>query len=96
MKPRTTVYESKAAEKPLSIRDPDRGFMAVAEECIAVGSFDTAINQIRHMLIEAALDRDAAKSSYYNRAFLAFLRVKGGNYTLRPDVLPAAAFEPPE
>ena len=80
----------------LTIRDPDRGFMKVADECIALGSFDTAIARIRDKLVEATLDRDAAKASYYNRAFLAFLRAKGGHYALRPSALPAAAFEPPD
>ena len=84
------------SQQRLTIRNPDRGFMTVADECIALGSFDTAIARIRDKLVEAALDRDTAKASYYNRAFLAFLRAKGGNYALRPSALPAAAFEPPD
>jgi hypothetical protein len=89
------LSKPSSSEGRLTIRDPDRGFIQVADECIALGSFDTAIARIRDRLIEAAMDRDAAKSAYYNRAFIAFLRAKGGNYTLRPLALPAAAFEPP-
>ena len=80
---------------PLQIRSPDRGFIQLANDCIARGCFDSAIRKIKDCLHEAAAENDKAKAAFYTRAFLAFLHAKGGSYAFRPTALTAAAFEPP-
>jgi hypothetical protein len=86
---------------PLSIRNPEQAFLDVAEECIANGTFNTAIQKVKDRLVKATIDRDKGAISYYSRAFVSFLACKGGSYSIlrQPDMsketLPEAAFEPP-
>jgi len=67
----------------------------MAEECDRAGTFDTAIANLRNMLVESAKRNDAKSCNLYTRAFIAFLVYKEGHYAVRPAALPAAAFDPP-
>lgn len=66
--------------EPLTIKNPDREFMEIAEECIANGTFDEAIRRMTRQMIEATKANNRKEIAYYTRAFKAFLRFKGGNY----------------
>jgi hypothetical protein len=86
-----------ACRTALRIRDPGLEFFQMAEDCDKSGTFDTAIANLRNMLVEAAKRNDAKSCNLYTRAFIAFLAYKEGHYAVRPAALtlPAAAFEPP-
>lgn len=66
----------------LRIRTPKRGFVEIAEEAEARGTYDDDLLTILKLLQKAARERDATRTHLLSVSLHAFLYHKGGNYAL--------------
>ena len=66
----------------LRIRIPKRGFVEIAEEADAEGTYDESLSAILRLLQKAARERDATRTHLLTISLHAFLYHKGGNYAL--------------
>jgi hypothetical protein len=57
----------------LRIRNPEKGFAEVVDECIADGTYHAALKRLRKLMIEAEKNKDLMRVSFLNRAFKVFL-----------------------
>jgi hypothetical protein len=57
----------------LRIRNPEKGFAEVVDECIADGTYHAALKRLRKLMIEAETNKDLMRVSFLNRAFKVFL-----------------------
>jgi len=66
----------------LRIRIPKRGFVEIAEEADAEGTYDESLSAILRLLQKAARERDATRTHLLTVSLHAFLYYKGGSYAL--------------
>jgi hypothetical protein len=68
----------------LRIRIPTKDVQLLVQECLLDGSFKRAVSMILHHLVKLSRTHpsDQVKIRYFTDAFHAFLRAKGGNYSV--------------
>lgn len=66
----------------LRIRIPKAGFVEIAEEADAEGTYDESLLAIIRLLQKAARERDAMRTHLLTVSLHAFLYYKGGSYPL--------------
>ena len=67
------TLRGRAPPPLLRIRNPEKGFAQVVDECIADGTYHAALKRMRKLMVEAEKNKDLMRVSFLNRAFKVFL-----------------------
>lgn len=94
--PRPDSRRALRIKVPTPLSDPPKvvrhtSFAEIAEEFEDNGRFDEALTRIQGWLREAVKSRNVHDVAYYSAAFRAFLKAKGGSYSLAPPLPHARA-----